>query len=98
MDKEEKQRRKQILNDLKQKQQEEFEQCLPMERKLFENLFDYLDNNLEKNGCDDTNKLTVQFLEKKKLKNIETILMWLTENGGYCDCEILANVEEKFEN
>ncbi|MGM8363197.1 DUF2695 domain-containing protein [Flavobacterium sp. ARAG 55.4] len=98
MDKEEKQRRKQILNELKQKQQEEFEQCLPMERKLFKNLFDYLDNHLEENGCDDTNKLTVQFLEKKKLKNIEIILMWLAENGGYCDCEILANVEEKFEN
>jgi RNA polymerase-binding transcription factor DksA len=98
MEKDEKQRRKQILNELKQKQQEEFEQSLPMERELFGNLFDYLDNHLEENGCDDTNKLTVKFLEKNKLENIETILIWLAENGGYCDCEILANVEEKFEN
>jgi RNA polymerase-binding transcription factor DksA len=98
MDKDEKERRKQILNELREKQQKEFEQILPMDRETFENLFDYLDNRLEENSCDDTNKLTLEFLVKHKIENIETVLNWLAENGGYCDCEILANVEEKFEN
>lgn len=98
MDKNEKERRKQIRNELRQKQQEEFENSLPMDRKYFENLFDYLDNQLEKTGCDDTHKLTTGFLKKNKIMNVENILSWLAENGGYCDCEILANVEEKFEN
>jgi hypothetical protein len=98
MDKDEKERRKQILNELREKQQKEFEQSLPMDREDFENLFDYLDNQLEENSCDDTNKLTLEFLVRNKVENIETILNWLGENGGYCDCEILANVEEKFEN
>ena len=98
MDKEEKERRKQILNELREKQQKEFEQSLPMDRKIFENLFDYLDYQLEENSCDDTNKLALEFLVKNKIENIETVLNWLAENGGYCDCEILANVEEKFEN
>lgn len=98
MDKNEKERRKQVLNELRERQQKEFEQSLPMDRVIFENLFHYIDNQLEENGCDDTNKLATVFLEKNKIENIETVLNWLAENGGYCDCEILANVEEKFEN
>ena len=97
MDKDEKERRKQILGELKQKQQQEFEQGLPMDRAIFEKLFDYLDSELEENDCDDTTKLTTAFLEKNKIANIENALNWLADHGGYCDCEILANVEEKFE-
>ncbi|WP_294213134.1 DUF2695 domain-containing protein [Chryseobacterium endophyticum] len=98
MDKDEKARRKQILSELRQKQQQEFEQSLPIDREILANLFDYLDDQLEESGCDDTNILTATFLKNKKIENIEMVLDWLAENGGYCDCEILANVEEKFEN
>lgn len=97
MDKDEKERRKQILNELREKQQQKFEQGLPMDREIFVGLFDYLDNQLEENGCDHSNKLTAEFLEKNKISNIENVLNWLADNGGHCDCEILANVEEKFE-
>ena len=41
--------------------------------------------------------MTTEFLKKNKIENIQLILNWLSENGGYCDCEILANVEEIFE-
>ncbi|WP_267402115.1 MULTISPECIES: DUF2695 domain-containing protein [unclassified Chryseobacterium] len=97
MDKNEKERRKQLRNELRQKQQEEFENSLPMDRIYFEQLFDFLDIQLEEVGCNDTNIITVEFLEKNKIQNIEIVLGWLVENGGYCDCEILANVEELFE-
>jgi len=97
MDQKEKEKRKQLLNELKQKQQEEFENNLPMECSSFEKLFDFLDTYLEESGCDDTHTLTVKFLEKNKIQDIQTVLQWLAENGGYCDCEILANVEELFE-
>ena len=93
----EKQRKKQLINEFKQKQKEEFEQSLPIDRFFFEKLFDYLDKKLGENDCDDTNKLASEFLKKNKIENIQTVLSWLSENGGYCDCEILANVEEKFE-
>lgn len=98
MDKDEKARRKRILSELRQKQQQEFEQSLPIDREILANLFDYLDDQLEESGCDDTNILTATFLKNKKIENIEMVLDWLAENGGYCDCEILANLEEKFEN
>lgn len=97
MDKNEKERRKQIRNELRQKQQEEFEKSLPMDRPYFKKLFDCLDDQLGNLGCDNTNTLTTGFLEKNTIINVENVLSWLTENGGYCDCEILANVEQKFE-
>lgn len=97
MDKDEKERRKQILDELRQKQQQEFEQSLPMDKEVFANLFDSLDTQLKEHGCDDTNKLTTKFLEDNKIVNIETVLNWLADNGSYCDCEILANIEEQFE-
>ena len=34
---------------------------------------------------------------KNEFKNIEEIENWLKNNGGYCDCEVLYNVEEMFD-
>jgi RNA polymerase-binding transcription factor DksA len=98
MHKDEKERRKQILNELRKKQQQEFEEGLPMDKEVFKNLFEDLDNQLEEKGCDHTTTLTLQFLENNKISKIENVLQWLAGNGGHCDCEILANVEEKFES
>ena len=41
--KSEKERRKQLLNDLHKKANEEFKNSLPMSRDNFKKLFDYLD-------------------------------------------------------
>jgi malonyl CoA-acyl carrier protein transacylase len=95
-DKSEKQRRKELLDAMKTKSREEFIKNLPMGIEKFKRLFDYLDEELSENDCDDTNKLTRDFLEKNGQQNIETVLEWLADHGGYCDCEILANVEELF--
>ncbi len=97
MDNREKENRKRLLNVLKERQKQEFESSLPMKRTLFKNLFDHLDIQLEENGCDHTNILTKTFLDNNKVGNNELVLIWLADNGGYCDCEILANVEEMFE-
>jgi len=96
-DKNEKERRKQILNDLNAKAKEEFESSLPMSRENFKLLFDYLDIELSEKDCDDTQTLTRAFLQEKEINNVAQVLHWLSEHGGYCDCEVLLNVEERFE-
>ncbi|MEO6723232.1 MAG: DUF2695 domain-containing protein [Ferruginibacter sp.] len=96
-DKSEKERRKQIMDDLKKKADQEFESSSPMSREHFKILFDYLDTELTDKGCNDTNSLTKAFLLQSKIENVDEVLEWLAEHGGYCDCEILANVEEQFE-
>ncbi|HLO43418.1 MAG TPA: DUF2695 domain-containing protein [Leadbetterella sp.] len=96
-DKSEKERRKQIMDDLKNKADQKFESSLPMSRDNFKKLFDHLDTLLSDKDCDDTNSLTNTFLLQSNIENVNEILHWLADHGGYCDCEILANVEEQFE-
>jgi len=95
-DRNEKEKRKQLLDELRQKAAEQFESSLPMSRDRFKMLFDYLDTELSEKDCDDTNRMTKTFLDQMGVQNTDEILKWLAENGGYCDCEILANVEELF--
>jgi hypothetical protein len=55
-----------------------------------------LDEKLATVGCDDKLRLTKQFANEQQI-SFEILEEWLGEHGGYCDCEVLANVEEQFE-
>lgn len=92
-----KENRKQLLQELKRKAKAQFENSLPMKRELFLKLFDYLSEQLDEKECDNGSTLTNTFLLENKIENVQQVLEWLAENGGYCDCEILANVEQMFE-
>ena len=45
--------------------------------------------------CDHTLRQTTEFLQQRSVE-AERVLSWLRENGGHCDCEVIANVEDKF--
>jgi malonyl CoA-acyl carrier protein transacylase len=92
----EKENRKEILRQLKEKEKADFNKSLPIDKGTFLELFEYLDQRLEE-GCDHMMTLTLDFLNQKEIKNIDEVVEWLNEKGGYCDCEVLANVEERFE-
>ncbi|WP_426058334.1 DUF2695 domain-containing protein [Hymenobacter sp. B1770] len=93
---EEKQRRKAIQNELRQKADEEKLAALPMPKPKLAAFFDYLDQQLTEHDCDDTLRFTQEFAATQNLA-FEPVKQWLGELGGYCDCEVLANVEEKYE-
>ena len=97
MTKKEKQRRKQLIAKVNKDSNEKFEKNLPMKKVTFINLFNYLDERLSENECDDTNKFTKEYLNKIEHKDLDGVLKWLLKNGGSCDCEILANCEELFQ-
>lgn len=97
-DKNEKDRRKKIMEELTKNSNMEFELSLPVSREIFKKLFDYLDNELGKYECDKKLTLTRKFFSYNAIINDDEILTWLHENGGGCDCEVLANVEQLFEN
>jgi len=96
-DKDEKERRKKIMEELAKNANKEFEQSLPAGPEIFKSLFDHLDNELGKYDCDSRLTLTRKFLTNNKIPNADDILNWLLDNGGGCDCEVLANVEDLFE-
>ncbi len=93
---EEKQHRKAIQNELRQKANAEKLAALPMPKEKLAAYFDYLDQQLTEQGCDDTLRITQKFATNENLA-FEPIKQWLSNYGGYCDCEALANVEQEYE-
>ena len=93
---EEKQRRKAIQNELRQKANAEKRADLPMPLEKLAAFFDYLDQQLTEHDCDDTLRFTQEFVANHNLE-FELSKQWLSDYGGYCDCEALANVEDKYE-
>ena len=94
--KEEKRRRAALVQAMVAEDTKKAIEEMPISLAHLGQLFDYLDVELEE-GCDHTPKITTAFLTSNNL-NTESILPWLQEQGGFCDCEILANVEESWEN
>lgn len=88
--------KKKRIKEYKIIQKEQFEDSLPMEKHLFYELFDYLNDKSETKECNHDFFLTNKFLKDKNIER-ERVLEFLQENGAGCDCEVIFNVEEKFE-
>lgn len=70
--------------------------ALPLPNDQMKALFDYLDVELPKQGCADTRRITEKWLKDQTLE-VDKVLLWFDDNGGFCDCEVLANCEQAWE-
>ena len=93
--KEEVQRRKELTRAIAQKQRAAEEARMPISKKDLKDLFAFLDASFEERECSHSLELTRAFLTSRKLDE-KTIIPWLGEYGGFCDCEVLGNVEESW--
>lgn len=91
----EQERRKAIVRGIAQRQRANAITSMPISQSDLAELFDHLDEALAA-GCDDSLRFTREFLRSKVLPEA-TIIPWLGEYGGHCDCEVLANVEQEWE-
>jgi len=87
----EKRQRKAALKQWKHAERADLLAGMPLSPEQLHRLLDYLDVNLK--ACDHTTKLTAIFLHAEKLE-CEKVLPWLGDHGGYCDCEVLANLAD----
>lgn len=63
-----------------------------------EDLFQYLETQLDDNSCDDTLHYTKQWLEENLApEKMNSVIEELEEMGGYCDCEVLSNCYEIYD-
>jgi hypothetical protein len=86
-----KQQRKAALKQWKHAERADVIAGMPLSPEQLHRLLDYLDANLK--ACDHTAKLTAIFLHVDQLEK-DKVLSWLGEHGGYCDCEVLANLAD----
>ena len=63
---------------------------MPLSPEQLHRLLDYLGANLR--VCDHTTMLTAIFLDVEQLEQDRVLVV--REHGGYCDCEVLANLAD----
>ena len=92
-----KQRRKEMLKQVKAQQRSAARDKLPLPNEQLRALFDMLDVELPAHGCDHTLKIVRRWLQERRIPE-DSVVEWLNENGGYCDCEALNNAEQAWED
>ncbi len=88
-------RRKALLQGIAAQRQAQAVAALPLPLEALRALFDHLDDALGA-GCDHSLRFTTQFLQQQVLDE-QAVIPWLRDHGGYCDCEVLANVEDAWQ-
>jgi hypothetical protein len=66
-------------------------EAFPLPAAEIAELFRALEAALLSEACDHTRRLTEAWAAEHS-HQIDLLGAWLEENGGYCDCEVLANV------
>ena len=87
-------RRKLLRREVEERARADEEARMAISRPHLAELFDHLDGALA-DGCDHSLRFTQAFLRSRGLAEA-AIVPWLAGYGGYCDCEVLANVEERW--
>jgi hypothetical protein len=82
-----------ILKQWKAEQRAVARAKLPFANDQMKALFDTLDAELSRRGCDKTLRIVREWCEQNGTEFVP-VEAWLFENGGGCDCEALANSEQ----
>lgn len=63
-----------------------------MTTKQLENLIDYLDRRLDREGCDNTHRFTIAWAEERGIDQDDVLDFVRPRGGCCCDCEVVLNV------
>jgi len=85
-------RRKELLHSLRSQERQKTREGLPAPILALKGLFDFLHAQLTESDCDDTLRLTREYVRRNTMDE-NLVIQWLEKYGGYCDCEALDNVE-----
>ncbi|MBL8507950.1 DUF2695 domain-containing protein [Chitinimonas sp. JJ19] len=72
------------------------QQAFPIADSLLESMFEAVDAKVEAVGCNHTLRFTESWIAENR-QPAESILDWLNEHGGFCDCEVLTNTADHWE-
>ena len=89
----EKARRAALMQTINRQKHQEALADMPMPLATLRALFDFLDEAFPREGCNHTLRLTERFLTERHIE-LSVAAPWLERYGGFCDCEVLANVSE----
>ncbi|REJ77801.1 MAG: DUF2695 domain-containing protein [Acidobacteria bacterium] len=70
---------------------ERFLKNLPATKDQMDRMFDFIEDKLDSQPCNHTNRFTMQFV-MQNMMDFGKVSGWLSQNGGYCDCKILEEI------
>lgn len=79
------------LSQMSGEELEQFLENLPAGQYDVEDLFDFLEDKLEKESCNHSLRFSMQFIMENRL-NFPKLTAWLQQNGGFCDCKVLEQI------
>jgi hypothetical protein len=85
--------KKEMLREWREEHRAAARADFPLPARLLRAMFEMLNRELPIDGCDHSRRLTERWLEHNG-HLVSAVCAWLDEHGGYCDCEVLANVEQ----
>ena len=68
----------------------------PLPNDKLEAMFDAVEIALEDAGCDHSLRATTEWLRSNGV-DVDAVVRWLENSGGYCDCEVVANARDHWE-
>src|SRR5690349_10843967 len=87
-------RKDELKKAWKEQERQKLIASIPMSHQDLRDLFDHLDRQ-DAPPCDHTLRETLDFLRQRGL-DADRVVPWLEEHGGFCDCEVIYNVDDKF--
>jgi hypothetical protein len=88
-----KKQKKALCHAVRAKERAESRVAFPIAADALTALFDAIDEALSTQPCDRTRRNAQAWLTSHG-HPVETTFAWLDEHGGFCDCEVLANVKQ----
>ena len=85
--------RRESLHRWKSQQRADARSKLPLPESEMQRLFEMLSQELARNGRNHTLRFVRQWCDLQMIP-VAKLESWLLDNGGYCDCEALANAEQ----
>jgi hypothetical protein len=67
---------------------------MPLEKNELGLLINYVDTQVQENGCHHDHRHTKEWLSGRS-HNQNEVIAALMAHGGFCDCEVVMNVEEE---
>ena len=86
--------RKREIENLEQLNGEElqtFLDTLPAGPETISALIDHVEDELYETECNHSLQYSMKFMMENRL-DFPKITSWLNDNGGYCDCKVLAEI------
>lgn len=86
--------KKREIENLEQMSGEElrgFIDTLPAGQQTISDMLDFIEDELYDSECNHSLQYAMRFMMENRL-DFPRLTSWLNENGGYCDCKVMAEI------